>query len=85
MHDFNVDQSSSEALTTWDAENTGNFIMISFLYLSSVISDKNIFIGMMNPGCFGLGRFGQFLGWVLSAKVGEWFRSNFNRDRGSIW
>ena len=32
-------------------------------------------------GRFGLGRFGQFLGWVVSALVGESFRSNFNGDK----
>ena len=53
--------------------------------------------GSFWSGRFGLGRFGQCLGWVVSALVGEsfrpWvvfgpesFRPNFNRDkdRGSI-
>ena len=38
-------------LTMCSADYVRNFIMISFLYLSSVISDKNIFIGM--------------IGWIL--------------------
>ena len=58
-------------------------------------------LGSFRPGRFGLCRFGQLLGWVVSALVGEsfrpWvvsalsrfgpesFRPNFNMDRGSIW
>ena len=32
-------------------------------------------------GCFGLGRFGQFLGWVVSALVGGSFRPIFEVSR----
>ena len=39
-------------------------------------------------GRFGLGRFGQFLGWVVSALVGGLFRPIFEVRRfgpGSFW
>ena len=32
-------------------------------------------------GCFGLGRFGQFLGWVVLALVGGSFRPIFQVSR----
>ena len=34
-------------------------------------------LGCFCPGRFGLGRFGQFLGWVVSASVGGSFRPIF--------
>ena len=36
---------------------------------------------MFWPGRFGLGRFGQFLGWVISALVGGSFRQIFGVSR----
>ena len=38
-------------------------------------------LGRFGPGCFGLSRFGQFLGWVVSALVGASFRPIFEVSR----
>ena len=52
------------------------------LYANAFVNES----GSFRPkGCFGLGRFGQFLGWVVSALVGESFLAHVRGKSFRPW
>ena len=62
------------------ALNTGK-LPLEGLLRNSVLIKINFTMSQRNPSHFGLGHFGQFFGWVVSALVGGSFRPIFGVSR----